>query len=273
MSSNNLKNIFKNNTSHITAPTNKRAGYLGEDDEYSLIPKFILDEVLKHLEEFDYLLGCYFLGKKIDDPEIYDGFIAFVKSSNEEFKNYEFLKSIEDSVNTTQKSGIIDFLHSMSKNSDWSNAVIHSLTIHLDVLGAPPFGMKYVHNLQIQSSDIEDINEAEILKNAKWIPQEINLLTLDFPNLKSAKRIHKIFENVFKMVVYTKADVLKNVLGFCLIKKLSSVTIIAPKGFKNSAYIYDTMKIVNKYCGTNMEKVIDCQNELIEANLEEAAGL
>ena len=166
-----LKNIFKSKAPSRQEKTTK---IISESFD-------IPDHLLDNLEGFDYMLGSYFLDAQYFDTTLFEGYSAFIKSSNDEFKNYQFLLSIKDSVSENTKNEIYNSVIREFKDLDFQNANVTYLTVYLDEQGPPPFKIEYAKHLEIRSKTIDNVQD---LNKDNWIPKRIFNLSLVCPKFE-----------------------------------------------------------------------------------------
>ncbi len=147
----------------------------------------------------------------------------------------------------------------------------------IDKIGHPPFKIVSCDSLYI---DINHDGDCKSLSKIEpWFPQQCEELIINECNITSLAGIHKIVKECEKLSIRNveKVRIVEGGLGLLLIKKLKTIYIDNPYvkaselQRKKQSRERQAMKIIASYLPGG--DAIDCQDELIEAGLEEYAKL
>ena len=239
-------------------------------------------------------------GKKIllkgQVRDIWDGDFALYKFGNKITSWEGIPKRINGYLNANSNSGL----------TSWEFAPEYAKKIYLDVsnistLEGIPKSEDYsllngkMKNLNgIQNASFLTFGKFKNLSSFAGFPKEAVRYTtfwecpsLNFPlepigitikndlsfsecaGITNFKNVHKTISNCNRISVLDCENVKSNILGFLRIKNLNEII-----NARNHPNFDEAISIINKYLpNPTPDKIIDCQNELIEAGLEEYAEL
>ena len=207
-----------------------------------------------------------------------EAFLNFAVFSKQEYPALAFVKKL-DSVFKQEFYSEYSNVNEDIKFDDGAKFISSNRSSYhiycYDYLGAPPFVLpKIMHSFAI-------IGNADKLTDIpNWIPEETNDFQIINTGLTNLKDIHKKLKSVNRMAILKNKNFKSHILGVLKIPDFHyaapdnhGILLNSPNSGDSTSKLNTLEQILNKYLHQDNPNIFECQNELMDAGLEEYAKL